>query len=247
MKSIKKLIMLTIACSMLITPVVATEQVVSAEILSKRAQKEFDMGNMADTVSNKLGDYADDLDYRMHQGKKVTAKQKRKTDKLIKAYYKIVVKTYPKMNKLGTNAYGLVNSAIDSIKLYKKICTWSKASKYLKTLKKYQKEINKARKAEIANNSPKVKLFAGLDYQSSLTKHQQKIVEKKNLYLREDDLKKLADFEHIKIPADVKVADILVYTNVDMMGPNYVQLEYKLSNDQTITKDTNGEMDFNWT
>lgn len=242
MKSIKKLIMLTIACSMLITPVVATEQVVSAEILSKRAQKEFDMGNIADTVSNKLGNYADDLDYRMHQGKKYPL-NKKKTDKLIKAYYKIVVKTYPKMNKLGTNAYGLVNSAIDSIKLCKKICTWSKASKYLKTLKKYQKEINKARKAEIANNSPKVKLFDGLDYQSSLTKHQQKIFKKKNLYLREDDLKKLADFEHIKIPADVKVADI----TYEYAFSNFSGIEYKLSNDQTITKDVDGGIEFNWT
>ena len=247
MRNIKKLVMLIVACSALTAPMVTTVQVASADILSERAQKEFDMGNKADTASYKLVGYSDDLDYRMYQGKKVTAKQKRKTDKLMKAYYKIVVKTYPKMNKLGISAYALINDAVSSIQLCKKKCTWSKASKYLKTLKKYQKEINNAKKAEILNDSPKVELFGGLDYQSSLTKHQQKIVEKKNLYLREDDLKKLADFEHIKIPADVKVADIVVYTNVDMMGPNYVELEYRLSNDQIITKDTDGRMEFNWT
>lgn len=215
MKIFQKLKIVVVASLILLTPTFSANQVMAA-------WKDPDMVRSfkIDDIAQKVYDCTISLENNRVTKKTITPKQKKKLDQRLKKLYKAIKTTYSKMNKYSIVAQSMIEDSITEFKDDKK---WTKTSSYLKGLKGFQEEVKQCRKEILSDHSPRVQFLNDEPAYSAKVK---KAIEKKGLYLTQDDLKRLS------IPEDTKIIDYSI-TNVN---EELSCVTYSLTNKQSVIK-----------
>ncbi len=215
MKIFQKLKIVVVASLILLTPTFSANQVMAA-VKDPDMVRSFKI----DDLTQKVNNCTYSLENNQITKKTITPKQKKKLDQRLKKLYEAIKITYPKMNKYSIEAQAMIRDSIDEFKYDKK---WTKTSSYVKGLKGYLKEIKQSRKEILSDRSPRVQFLNDEPEYSAKVK---KAIQKRGMYLTEDDLKRLS------IPEDAKIID---YT-VDYINGELFCVTYSLTNKQSVNK-----------
>ncbi|MCO6533168.1 MULTISPECIES: hypothetical protein [unclassified Lactobacillus] len=215
MKIFQKLKIVVVASLILLTPTFSANQVMAA-VKDPDMVRSFKI----DDLTQKVNNCTYSLENNQITKKTITPKQKKKLDQRLKKLYEAIKITYPKMNKYSIEAQAMIRDSIDEFKYDKK---WTKTSSYLKGLKGFQEEVKQCRKEILSDHSPRVQFLNDEPEYSAKVK---KAIQKRGMYLTEDDLKRLS------IPEDAKIID---YT-VDYINGELFCVTYSLTNKQSVNK-----------